>query len=212
MKYLYKILRITAWLLVVATIISLFSGYLSVKYFLLTGVDYRNLHISIIPWLFIPLFYLHSAIGLLNLLNRRKLTNKKWVKTIVEIIWAAVFVLLILIILAKPPILTPNNNGNGDNNNPSNSPIPQGQKLTLAEIAKHDKINDCWLIISNKVYNVTTYLIVHPGGSSVITPYCGKDGTQAFATKDIGRNHSTYAYNLLNNFYIGDINQVVNVP
>jgi len=205
MVLLYKILRITAWLLVLATILLLFTGYLAVKYFLLTGIDYRSIHINILPWIFIPLFYVHSAIGFVNLLTRHKSLNKKSIKIIFQIVWLATFVLLILLILAKPPVITPINNNNSNNSSNSQSTI-----LTLSEIAKHNTSKDCWLIIGNKVYNVTSYLLAHPSGPSTILPYCGKDATQAFVTKDIGRNHSSSAYNLLNDFYIGNINGVVN--
>jgi len=211
MALLYKILRITAWLLVIATVLSLFTGYLAVKYFLLTGIDYRSVHVNVVPWIFIPLFYVHTAIGLINLLTRHKSTNKKSVKIIVQIAWLAIFVLLIFVILAKPPLITPINTGNNNSNNSSNnSPVPKNTVLTVSEIAKHNTSNDCWMIISNGVYDLTTYLRSHPGGYSMILPYCGKDGTQAFVTKDIGRNHSNYAYNLLNDFYIGNVGATIN--
>ncbi len=82
--------------------------------------------------------------------------------------------------------------------------------LSLSEIAKHNTAADCWLIINNKVYNVTGYLSIHPGGTGTITPYCGKEATQAFNTKDIGKPHSTSANNLLTDYYIGNLNQVIN--
>jgi nitrate reductase (NAD(P)H) len=34
----------------------------------------------------------------------------------------------------------------------------------LEEIQKHDKMDDAWLIINNKVYDVTSVLDWHPGG------------------------------------------------
>jgi cytochrome b involved in lipid metabolism len=79
--------------------------------------------------------------------------------------------------------------------------------LNLTEIARHNTPADCWLLISNKVYNVTSYLGSHPGGAGTIIPYCGADATLAFATKDIGRPHSSGAAALLTNYYIGDLNQ-----
>jgi cytochrome b involved in lipid metabolism len=36
--------------------------------------------------------------------------------------------------------------------------------VTLEELAKHNKKNDCWLAIYDKVYNVTPYMKFHPGG------------------------------------------------
>jgi cytochrome b involved in lipid metabolism len=56
---------------------------------------------------------------------------------------------------------------------------------------------------------VTSYLGIHPGGAGAILPYCGKDATTAFATKDISRPHSSAASNLLTNYYIGDLNQTL---
>ena len=83
--------------------------------------------------------------------------------------------------------------------------------LTTDEIAKHNSVSNCWLIISGKVYDVTKYLTAHPGGVSAISRYCGKDGTQGFATKDTGSSHSSYAGNLLNNYLIGTVGQSVPV-
>lgn len=75
--------------------------------------------------------------------------------------------------------------------------------LNAQEISKHTSHSDCWITIDNKVYNITNYLGAHPGGASIIVSYCGKDGTQAFQ----GLPHSSYAGTLLNNYYIGDLNQ-----
>jgi len=81
--------------------------------------------------------------------------------------------------------------------------------LNLAEIAKHNNPSDCWLLINNKVYDVTSFLGAHPGGAGTITPYCGKEATQAFETKDIGRPHSSRAASMLNDYYVGDLNQTI---
>ncbi len=81
--------------------------------------------------------------------------------------------------------------------------------LTNSEVSSHNTLSNCWLIISGNVYNVTSYLYQHPGGASAISPYCGKDGTTAFATKNKGSSHSSVANNLLNNYLIGTIGQLV---
>lgn len=36
--------------------------------------------------------------------------------------------------------------------------------ISYEELAKHDKVNDAWLAIRGKVYNVTKYMDFHPGG------------------------------------------------
>jgi cytochrome b involved in lipid metabolism len=81
--------------------------------------------------------------------------------------------------------------------------------LNAAEVARHNSLHDCWLIINNKIYNVTNYLSAHPGGVNTISPYCGQEATNAFDTKDIGQPHSAYAEQLLAQYYIGDLNQTI---
>ncbi len=56
----------------------------------------------------------------------------------------------------------------------------QGKKYTYGEVAKHNKPNDCWIIIEDKVYDVSGYLNEHPGGPIVLTTRAGKIVTTAF--------------------------------
>lgn len=78
--------------------------------------------------------------------------------------------------------------------------------LTNDEISKHSSSNDCWVVIEQKVYNVTDYLSKHPGGAGRISPYCGKDATQAFLTQDGKGSHSPEAFQILGILYVGDVN------
>jgi cytochrome b involved in lipid metabolism len=72
---------------------------------------------------------------------------------------------------------------------------------TKEEVLVHNNENDCWIIINNKVYNITNYLPLHPGGKKILLQCAGKDTTEYF--KDI--RHSKKAYQLLENYYIGNI-------
>ena len=94
------------------------------------------------------------------------------------------------------------NNGNSQVTGMTTTAI---STFTLAEVGQHNQANDCWLIISNKVYDVTSYLNIHPGGASTILTYCGQEATQAFATKDMNQPHSTRATNLLDNYFVGNL-------
>ena len=79
--------------------------------------------------------------------------------------------------------------------------------FTIDQVAAHDTISDCWLIINNKVYSVGNFLAEHPGGASTIIPYCGKEATRAFDTQDRGSNggHSSSATQMLNDYLVGSI-------
>jgi len=72
--------------------------------------------------------------------------------------------------------------------------------FTLTEISKHNLKNDCYLIINNNVYDVSSYINYHPAGSRTITSRCGKEVTGIFA-----RIHSNRAWDLLKRYKIGTI-------
>ena len=51
---------------------------------------------------------------------------------------------------------------------------------TREEVAKHNKLNDCWLIVNNKVYDVTSFISLHPGGCEAILKNAGTDQTHSY--------------------------------
>ncbi len=86
------------------------------------------------------------------------------------------------------------------------STINSAKTFTVAEVAVHNKPSDCWIIIENKVYDVARFLDLHPGGSDLIIPYCGKDATTAFNTQGGRRSsHSQRAINMLQQYLLGDL-------
>ena len=66
------------------------------------------------------------------------------------------------------------------------SPTAAAGTYTAAEVAKHNSATDCWSVVSGNVYDLTSYVSNHPGGSSVIKAICGKDGSAAFAGQHSG--------------------------
>ncbi|ODV96996.1 hypothetical protein PACTADRAFT_1579 [Pachysolen tannophilus NRRL Y-2460] len=54
------------------------------------------------------------------------------------------------------------------------------KEFTAAEVAKHNKPNDCWVIVKNIVLNCTNFLPNHPGGEQSIINVAGTDATEVF--------------------------------
>jgi cytochrome b involved in lipid metabolism len=90
--------------------------------------------------------------------------------------------------------------------------------LNMSEISNHSSQSDCWLLISGKVYDITSYFGSHPGGNGTMAATCGSDATYAYMTKDPnatnssgGRGgHSSNAKSLLDDYYLGNLNQMIN--
>jgi hypothetical protein len=52
--------------------------------------------------------------------------------------------------------------------------------ITKEEVAKHNSKSSCWVILSDKVLDVTDFLKDHPGGELAILTFAGKDATEEF--------------------------------
>jgi cytochrome b involved in lipid metabolism len=78
---------------------------------------------------------------------------------------------------------------------------------TLAELAVHNQVDDCWMAIDGSVYDFTRYLSQHPAPPALMLAWCGKEATQAFNTKTKGRPHSPYAAQLLPQYCIGELGE-----
>jgi predicted heme/steroid binding protein len=71
--------------------------------------------------------------------------------------------------------------------------------LTWSEVAKHNNINDCWLVVDGYVYDVTEWVSHHPGGK-VIATLAGED-----ASVMINSAHLVDIGNKLEHYKIGRI-------
>lgn len=80
----------------------------------------------------------------------------------------------------------------------------KNKEYTFAEVKKHNKRNDAWMVINNKVYDLTHWIDSHPGGD-IILKYVGKDGTKVFENI-----HPSYVMNkILPKYYIGTLKKNV---
>lgn len=77
---------------------------------------------------------------------------------------------------------------------------------TAAQVAPHNSVSDCWLIISGQVYNVTNFIPIHPGGNAIV-PFCGTDATTIFS-----QIHDQAAVNLLPSYLIGKLITALTAP
>ncbi|KAK7203484.1 FAD binding domain-containing protein [Myxozyma melibiosi] len=53
-------------------------------------------------------------------------------------------------------------------------------EYTAADVAKHNKKDDCWVIVKGLVMNLTSFLPDHPGGVNAIVNFAGRDATEEF--------------------------------
>lgn len=79
----------------------------------------------------------------------------------------------------------------------SSTCLPQ---ITREAVAEHTTEDDCWIIIENKVYDVTKWLPKHPGGVVMILNLAGKDCSEEFKVF-----HLNPSYALLKPYLIGEV-------
>lgn len=85
-----------------------------------------------------------------------------------------------------------------------------GGTCTTSQVATHNSAGNCWVIYNGGYYNVTSYVSIHPGGSSVFSSStCGKDITAylngSSSVSGAKHRHSNSAYSTLNSYYIGKV-------
>ncbi len=95
------------------------------------------------------------------------------------------------------------------NRSPASSSKPPAFKATTSrsqksyytadDVSKHDRENDCWVIVHDRVYDVTTFVPKHPGGN-MIRVNAGGECTALFESY-----HPLKARAVLEKFYIGDV-------
>jgi cytochrome b involved in lipid metabolism len=72
----------------------------------------------------------------------------------------------------------------------------------MAEVAKHkDPRGEVWIVLHDRVYNVTKFLDKHPGGEEILIENAGDDSTCGF--EDVG--HSEEAKEMMKKYLIGEL-------
>ncbi|CAK9001649.1 unnamed protein product [Durusdinium trenchii] len=74
-------------------------------------------------------------------------------------------------------------------------------RIPWSEVERHSSKDDLWLLIDGKVYDVTSFLSLHPGGGQLVVDAAAQDSTSLFE-KTHGEG-LRYSLRLLNQFFIG---------
>ncbi|KAL2756029.1 hypothetical protein ACRALDRAFT_1050690 [Sodiomyces alcalophilus JCM 7366] len=72
-------------------------------------------------------------------------------------------------------------------------------ELTYQDVAEHNTKKDLYVVIHDKIYDITKFVDEHPGGEEVLLDVAGQDSTEAF--EDVG--HSDEARETLAQFEVG---------
>ncbi|KAJ0182004.1 hypothetical protein K1T71_002726 [Dendrolimus kikuchii] len=81
------------------------------------------------------------------------------------------------------------------------SPKAKENVVTLAEVSMHDTPDDCWVVIYDRVYDISSFLDEHPGGADIMLEYAGHDASTAFRSS----GHSRMAAKALDRFLVGEL-------
>ena len=68
-----------------------------------------------------------------------------------------------------------------------------------ATIATHASVSDLWVIIDDKVYDLTEYADEHPGGAAALAKHAGGDATKGFK----GPQHPSRVFDMVEDYRIG---------
>jgi hypothetical protein len=82
---------------------------------------------------------------------------------------------------------------------------PVATGYTTAQVAIHATRADCWITVSGKVYSVSNYISMHPGGSTAIVNVCGQDATTVFENRGGTGTHSGSARATLGSLLLGNL-------
>lgn len=89
-------------------------------------------------------------------------------------------------------------------NTTTGTTTPGSPAYSLAQVAVHKDATSCYTVISGKVYDLTLWINMHPGGKDKILSICGIDGTAPFIAQHGGQRKPM---STLARFLIGTLTQ-----
>jgi hypothetical protein len=119
---------------------------------------------------------------------------KKLVYTVFVAFWAAIATLVVLNALSP----------DANEERPRAEAGPDGLAgYSLTEVAEHDTLEDCWMVIEGVVYDISDYVPRHPAPPRVLAPWCGREATEGMRTKGDSSDHSARAWRMLERYRLG---------
>nr|XP_032816606.1 fatty acid 2-hydroxylase-like [Petromyzon marinus] len=80
---------------------------------------------------------------------------------------------------------------------------PACKRFTLAELEAHSSEESCWVVHAGRVFDVTRFVRIHPGGEAVIVTRGGTDLGRLLSGPP--HRHSSNAYRWLEQYCIGEL-------
>ena len=77
--------------------------------------------------------------------------------------------------------------------------VDKTRKVSAEEVRKHNSVDDLWIIIDKKVYDVTESAEEHPGGVAAIAKNAGGDASKGFR----GPQHPSRVFDIVDDYMIG---------
>ncbi|EER98759.1 hypothetical protein BDA96_02G183500 [Sorghum bicolor] len=114
-----------------------------------------------------------------------------------------IYILLAVLLVLGALFVIPKSNSKGKGNGAH--PLGSGKTsrtYTKKEVSTHNTRKDCWIIIKDKVYDVTSYVEEHPGGDAILNN-AGDDSTEGF----FGPQHGTRVFDIIEDFCIGELKE-----
>uniref|UniRef100_A0A3Q1EYQ8 Fatty acid 2-hydroxylase n=1 Tax=Acanthochromis polyacanthus TaxID=80966 RepID=A0A3Q1EYQ8_9TELE len=85
------------------------------------------------------------------------------------------------------------------------SPSTSPRFFTKREVARHSTPDSCWVLLGTRVYDVTAFLRMHPGGEALIRSRSGKDVSREMEGPP--HRHSENARRWMEQYYIGELDR-----
>jgi len=78
------------------------------------------------------------------------------------------------------------------------------QSYSREEVQRHSSEDSCWVIHNNNVYDMTSFVVDHPGGEEYILDHAGQDVT-LIMKDELSHFHTEGAYEMMEEFLVGTL-------